>query len=126
MDVEAVASGVAALLATKAADAAAGEAGRSLWVSLLAVVRRRFAGDHHATAAVQQLVAEPTVDLQDAVAELLEEHAGRDQSFARELGSLLEAARSLPEGGHVAVNVSGNARIGNLPAIGTHIGDINF
>jgi hypothetical protein len=126
MDVEVVASGVAALLAAKAADAAAGEAGRSLWASLLAVVRSRFAGDHHATAVVQRLVTDPTVAHQTAVAALLEDNAGRDESFARELGRLLEAARREPDVSHVVVNVSGNASVGHMPTIGTHIGDMNF
>jgi hypothetical protein len=126
MDVAAIAAGTAALLAAPAATAAAGEAGKSLWAGLVAVVRRKFAGDHDAMAVLQRVVAEPSPAHQAAVAVLLQERADDDESFARELGRLLNAAQSLPELSQVMVNVSGNATIGKQANIGTNIGDINL
>jgi hypothetical protein len=126
MDVEAIAAGAAALLAAPAATAAAGEAGKSLWGSLAAVVRRKVAGDHDASAVVERVVAEPTPAHQAAVAALLHDRADRDETFARELGRLLQAAQSLPEVRQVMVNVSGNASIGKQVNIATNIGDINL
>jgi hypothetical protein len=126
MDVEAIAAGAAALLAAPAATAAAGEAGKSLWASLMAVVRSKFAGDNAAAAMVERVMAEPTSARQAAVATLLQEWASGDESFAHELGRLVEAARSLPGMGQVMVNVSGNATIGKQVNVGTNVGDINL
>jgi hypothetical protein len=126
MDVGAIAAGAAALLAAPAATAAAGEAGKSLWASLVAVVRRKFTGDHAAAAVVERVVAEPTPANQAAVAALLEERASHDEGFARELGRLLDAARSLPKLSQVMVNVSGNATVGKQANVGTNLGDINL
>jgi hypothetical protein len=126
MDVEAIAAGAAALLAAPAATAAAGEAGKSLWASLMALVRRRFAGDQAATAAIERVVAEPTPDHRAAVAVLLQERAAGDEAFAHELGRLIEAARRLPEVSQVIVHVSGNTTIGKQAIVGTNIGDINL
>ncbi|HVS44932.1 MAG TPA: hypothetical protein VMU20_21960 [Candidatus Dormibacteraeota bacterium] len=126
MDVGAIASGAAALLAAPAATAAAGEAGKSLWASLIKLVRSKLAADHDATAVVERLVALPTAARQTAVAALLEERAGRDEGFARELARLLDAARTLPELSQIVVNVSGNAIIGKQANVGTNLGDINL
>jgi hypothetical protein len=126
MDIGMIAAGAAALLAAPAAAGAAGEAGKSLWVSLMAVVRKKFAGDHEATAVIERMVGEPTPAHQAAVAVLLKERADQDDTFAGELGRLVEAARALPDVSQVIVNVSGNATLGRQVNVGTNIGDIHL
>jgi hypothetical protein len=126
MGAGAIASGAAALLAAPAATAAAGEAGKSLWASLIKLVRSKLATDHDATVVVERLVAQPTAARQTAVAALLEERAGRDEGFARELERLVAAALNQPEVSQVMVHVSGNATIGKQANVGTNIGDINL
>ena len=126
MDVEAIATGAAALLAAPAATAAAGEAGKSLWAGLMALIRSKFTGDHAATAVVERVVGEPTPAHQAAVAALLQKEAEGDDTFARELERLVAAAMNLPEVSQVMVHVSGNATIGKQANVGTNIGDINL
>jgi hypothetical protein len=126
MNVTAIASGIASWLAAPAATAGAGEAGKSLWLCLKSTVLSKFAGDHNATAVIEHLLDEPTSTNQAAVAALLETRFGRDESFAHELGSLLDAAQSLPELSQVLVNLSGNASISKQANVVANLGDINL
>ncbi|HMC08594.1 MAG TPA: hypothetical protein VKL22_04680 [Actinomycetota bacterium] len=102
MDGSVVAIAAASLLATRAGEGFAGEAGKSAWGTakrLSGLVRRRFAGDSEAAAALYNL----------AELEALVVAAERDRSTAKAL-----------------TQISGSARVGKVATFGDVQGDVSF
>jgi hypothetical protein len=124
---------VAAALAGKAAEAAA-EGARTAWGALVRLVRRRFADDQAAAAALGAAQAAPadkpaTLDL----ARALERIAAEDGGFGTELRALWQRASaelSADAGG--VVNISTGTVGGHLVQArdlhiegGLHLGDVH-
>ncbi len=82
MDPATIALTVARLLATKAAEAAAGEAGKGAWAALTRLaetVRLRFRGDPEVTETLDRLEARPTSQGRtQELAEVLHPHLAAD------------------------------------------------
>jgi hypothetical protein len=113
---------VATLIASKALESAAGEAGRTAWAALgrLAnVVRNRLAGDSQSERLLQAVEHVPTDE--ERVRELaaqLEERMRADKEFRRELESIVAEARRDPRSGQFVTQVADQAQVGKLVIIG--------
>jgi hypothetical protein len=124
-----VAITAATLLATKAVEGFAGEAGAGLWRGfgrLVELVRSKFAQDPVATAALERVQSRPgdqtgLVEL----AEALRNHS-QDADFGSQLAELVDQARRDPTVGRFVTQVYGNAKVGKLVNVDTVQGDFNM
>src|SRR2546421_13083578 len=130
MDGSVVAIAAATLLATKVGEGFAGEAGKSAWGAtkrLSGLVRRAFAGNLEAAAALDDLEAGPPDDARiRAVAEALRERAENDEAFRAELEALVAAAEQDRSAAKALTQVFGNARVGKVATFGDAHGDVSF
>lgn len=97
MDPVTLAAGAATLLATKAAEDFAGDAGSAAWRALrrlAGAIRERFAGDDEVQGALDSLEKKPDSDARErVVAEVLEDRVRNDPAFAAELDELVRDAQ---------------------------------
>ncbi|MFG6198632.1 hypothetical protein [Nonomuraea sp. JJY05] len=106
------------------AGGAAGEAGKSAWGSLTALVRRRFGTDAAVTAALEQAGTRSP----EETTRVLVDHADADAEFQRSLADWAgETARLLQYKHDVSNTISGNARVtGTVIQAGDISGSINL
>ena len=130
MDPNVVAVAAASLLATKLGEGFAGEAGKSAWGAakrLFGLVQSKFEDDPEATAALEDLQAEPPDESRiRAVAEALRDQAERDERFRAELEALVAAAEQDQSRPEALTQIFGNARVGKVVTIGDVHGDVSF
>ncbi|MEV6037755.1 hypothetical protein AB0L65_41850 [Nonomuraea sp. NPDC052116] len=103
---------------------AAGEAGKSAWGSLTALVRRRFGADATVTAALEQADTRSP----EETTRVLVDHAHADAEFQRSLADWAgETARLLQYKHDVSNTIGGDARItGTVIQAGDISGSINI
>jgi hypothetical protein len=130
MDPGTIALAVASLLATRAAEAAAGEAGKGAWTAVMRVadtVRSKFAGDRDATEALDRLEAKPSSHGRaQELAEIIEARLEADPEFASDLARLIEEAKGNPRLSPIVTVIQGNAQVGKVTTIGSVTGDLQF
>jgi hypothetical protein len=105
MDPAAIALSVASLLAKKAAEAAADEAGKGAWAAIGRIgdtLRHRFGGDPQITDSLKQLESSPTGQgRKTMLAEVLEARLASDPQLADELARLVEQAMAQVRDVHI-------------------------
>ncbi|MEV5413753.1 hypothetical protein AB0K60_33615 [Thermopolyspora sp. NPDC052614] len=107
-----------AAIISAAVGGAAGEAGKSAWASLTALVRRLLGHDREAVEAVER----PDAHSPDELARLLADRAAADPGFGRSLAAWM--ARAEPAARTVNT-ISGDVS-GNVVQAGDIHGSINF
>jgi hypothetical protein len=130
VDGSVVAIAAASLLAARLGEGFAGEAGKSAWGAakrLAELVRSKFAGDPDAMTALDGLQTGPPDPARiRAVAEALQNHAERDETFRAALRALVAEAEGHGSGPTALTEISGNARVGKVATIGDVQGDVSF
>jgi hypothetical protein len=118
----------ATLLARRALDAFGGDAGSSAWKGiekLVGLIRMHFRGDGGAGAALGALEAAPDQQANvDALAAQLRAHLEQDPDFLRQLEALVRDAGA--HSGGMAINISGDAKVGSAVNIGTVQGSVTL
>jgi hypothetical protein len=114
----------------KAGEAAAKEIGEAAWEKMKAIytlVRNKLAGDAYAEQTLKRLEADPTSDdLKAALRAVLKEKIAGDASFDQALRGLLDEARAVgAETINQRVDVSGQARTGDITQVGKVEGDLS-
>jgi hypothetical protein len=130
MDPATIALTVAGLLATKAAEAAADQAGKGAWGALTRLaeaVRARFGGDPEVTQTLDRLDAKPTSQVPtQELAEVLQPRLAADPEYTAELARLVDQAKTDPRVGTLVTLIQGNAQVGKVTTIGSVTGDVHF
>lgn len=123
MDPGTIALAVATLLATKAAEGAAAEAGKTSWGGLTRLVnsvRSRFSNDREVMAALDRLDANPESQVRAReVAKLLRPRLEANSGLAAELENLVEQAKGDSQLITFITQVQDDARVGQLTNIGS-------
>lgn len=101
---------------------AAGEAGKSAWASLAALVRRVLGHDREAVEAVER----PDERSPDELARLLAERAAADPEFRASLAAWVARAESAGRGEGRTVNTISGDVSGNVVQAGDVHGSISF
>jgi hypothetical protein len=106
---------VAAGLLVRALQEFAGEAGRTSWTTIrdaLARVRTRLRGDEAARAALAAAEEDPEDEARtQQLAATIERLSVEDDSFRRDVGELVAAARRDPAAARFVTEVSGHAHV---------------
>ena len=106
---------VAAGLLVRALQEFAGEAGRTSWTTIrdaLARVRTRLRGDEAARAALAAAEEEPEDEARtQQLAATIERLSVEDDTFRRDVGELVAAARRDPAADRFVTEVSGHAHV---------------
>jgi hypothetical protein len=130
MDPATLALTVAGLIAKKALEAAAGEAGTTGWHALGRIaqrIRNWFAGDDEATEALDRLEAKPTSQARTAeVAEVLQPRLEADPALVAEVTRLVEEAKADPQTASFVTTVQDNASVGQITNIGQITGNVQL
>ena len=130
MDPATLALTAAGLVAKQALEAAGGKAGEGAWAGLRRLaetIRRRFAGDHEVTEALDRLESQPSDPA--AVKELatvLAPCLDTDRALVAELTRLVEQVKAEPQTASFVTTVQDNARVGKLTNIGQVSGDVHL
>lgn len=128
--IDPVTAAAVALLASRALESVAAEAGTSAWHGmgrLATLVRNAVAGDSRGESAVKRIETDPND--QEAVrtlAKVLDVHILDDPSLRDELASLVADAKGHPALGQMLTQVYGNARVDKVTQIGIAQGDVSF
>jgi hypothetical protein len=108
----------------------AGEAGKTAWTGLQRltnIVRRKFAGDPKAEAALKSAEANPRDEGRlEALAEAVRTHADQDPQFRDDLKKLVEEAKQQESTGQFVNQVSNAASIGKWVQVGVNYGGMTF
>lgn len=130
MELATIAVTVATLLATKAAEALGGEAGKGIWSGIQGIydaIRAKFAGDDEGSEVLQRVENKPSSQARVAeLAEVLEARMKEDRDFAQQLDELVSAAEQDPATGKFVVTVRDNAKVGKITNIDTIYGGARF
>jgi hypothetical protein len=125
MDPAAIALSVASLLAKKAAEAAADEAGKGAWAAIGRIgdtLRHRFPGDPQVTDSLKQLEDTPTGQgRKTMLAEVLQARLASDPQLADELARLVEQAMAQVRDVHIHLPAQSAARAPTAPSLVTQI-----
>jgi hypothetical protein len=128
LDPTLVAAGAAALLAGKAGESFATEAGKAAWERvrrLLASIRPGHAAHDDAAVVLAEAEADPgNPDTLRALALALQARADDDPPFAAELAELVRLAEGEPRVN--SIMVGGRAIVGKIVTIGHVEGDVSF
>jgi len=130
MEFATIALTVATLLAQKAAESLAGEAGKGLWSGvkeLYKAVRDKFTSDPEGEDVLQRVEAKPESEGRTKeLAEVLERRMKADKDFAKRLEELVADAETDPQTGQFVTTVRDRARVGKIVNIGRVAGDVTI
>lgn len=130
VDVAAVVTAVATLLGQRVAGSVADRLGTEAVASIEKVVQflhRKLAGDPAAETDLATVEANPdSPGSQERLSRLIEERAMTDQTFLRELVSLVRQAEAHMPDVVIVTNVSGSANVGKIANFGNVRGDVSF
>jgi hypothetical protein len=101
---------------------AAGEAGKSAWAALAALVRRRFAHDQDAVEAVER----PGMTTPEDLARLLAERAASDPDFEAALSRWMSETKPVVRSDRIVMNSVHGDVSGMVVQAGDIHGSINF
>jgi hypothetical protein len=129
MDPASLAITVAILIAKRAVEAAAGEAGKGMWASIAKLhdtLRVKFRGDSDVEETMERLEAKPTSEARASeLAEVLQSRFQADPGLAAELLRLVEEAQANPTAASFVTTVRDNAQVGKIVNVQS-AGDMHF
>jgi hypothetical protein len=125
MDISAVALAAASLLAIKAGEGFATDAGKEVWTSLRRIVQRKLSDDTDAQLELEKLESEPISSAQiHAVAQVIRIRLHEDERFRQRLQDLVTQAQQDRSLARIVAQASGKAKQVNIA--GSMYGDVEM